>query len=36
MKGFAKAALLRELEQRGLAGPGKSHSADVVGWIECY
>jgi len=31
-----KAALLRELELRGLAGPSKSYSADVVGWIECY
>ncbi|MCX6876429.1 MAG: SNF2-related protein [Verrucomicrobia bacterium] len=36
MTATTKAALLRELEQRGLAGPNRSYSADVVGWIECY
>ena len=36
MAAITKAALQRELEQRGLAGPGKSYSADIVGWIECY
>jgi hypothetical protein len=33
---LTKGALLRELEQRGLAGSGRSYGADLVGWVECY
>jgi hypothetical protein len=30
------AALLREREQRGLAGPGRSHGMELAGWVEGY